>query len=369
MLKLLKDGWIIIGLTLALLLLTDAALKTLLPDNPGALVQPGALAPNRKDSAALNDAQWVEDYFDELRRARKTVWSAWEYWRRQPFSGEHINIDLNGIRRSWQPSNPRFTIWMLGGSTVWGTGARDEYTLPSALARELAARNLPTSVINLGESGYVSGQSQIRFLRKLETQSAPDLVIFYDGVNDVFAALQSGVSGLSQNESHRQSDFRVTDGIDNYFQAAPKVLEGISRLLAKPALDEPVQPLAKSIARTYAARVHASFAVARAASAPALFFWQPSVFSKTPLHQSEQSVLAASLARHQALQQATDQAVVTALGSTGYWTDLSQSLNGDGQPLLMDFCHLSEAGNQRVAGQMVAQVAATLVGSPQGPSD
>ncbi|MFK7955940.1 MAG: GDSL-type esterase/lipase family protein [Lysobacterales bacterium] len=369
MLKLVKDGWIIIGLTLALLLLTDAALKTLIPNTPGALVQPGAVSPDRIQSPALADAPWVEDYFKELRQARRTAWSPWEYWRRQPYSGEHINIDANGVRRSWQPPEPRFTVWMLGGSTVWGTGARDDHTLPSALARELAGRNLPTSVINLGESGFVSAQSQIRFLRRLETGQLPDLVIFYDGVNDVFAALQSGLPGVSQNESHRKSDFRVTDGVDNYLQAAPRVLEGVGRLLARSDTPEPVQPLAGDIARTYAARVHASFAVADAASIPALFYWQPSVFSKTPLHTSEQAVLAASLARHQALQQATDKAVLAALAGTEYWSDLSQALDGDGQPLLMDFCHLSEAGNRRVAEQMAGQVAAALVDPGHRPSD
>ncbi len=368
MAKFLKDSWLIAGLTALMLLACDATLKALLPESALPAVVAGAVAPDRNTAPALNRAEWAGDYFKELKAARHTRWSPWEYWRREAFAGTYININEQGIRSSWEPDEPVFTLWMLGGSTVWGTGARDHYTLPSALAKTLAQRGVAVRVVNMGESGYVSGQSQLRFLRQLEAGPGPDLAIFYDGVNDVFAALQAGQAGLTQNEHHRRADFRVTDGLDNYLLAAPRVLEGVQRLLAKfgsansdgKSAPAAVSPLADQVAKAYAVRASTTHAAAQSAGVPTLFLWQPSVFSKQPLHPSEQAIVDASMAFHRDLQQASDGAVRSALNDAAYFTDLSSALDGAADPLLMDFCHLSEAGNQQVALAMADQVLALL---------
>ncbi len=362
MLKFLKDTWLIAGITLLLLLGVDAALKSLLEETRLPQVLPGAEAPDRESSPALGDAPWAAEYFRELKQARQTEWSAWEYWRRKPFSGRYINIDESGLRRSWSPDNPTHVIWMAGGSTVWGTGARDEHTLPSALARALAQRNLAVRVLNLGESGYVSGQSQLRVLRRLESEAPPDLVIFYDGVNDVYAALQAGEAGLSQNEAHRRADFRVTDGLDNYLQAAPRVLEGLQRLLARGADQAlpPVDELAGDVAGRYAFRMRMTQAAVAAAGSQSLFVWQPSVFSKAAKDPVEVEIENASLARHRDLQLASNRAVAERLAGTSLFYDLAGGLNDRSEPLLLDFCHLSEAGNRVIAERLAPQVLSLL---------
>jgi len=64
---------------------------------------------------------------------------------------------------------------------MWGTGAPDQGTIP-ALFHEL---NPQYSVHNHGESGYSSRQSLDRLVT-LASQDAPmDLVIFYEGVNEI----------------------------------------------------------------------------------------------------------------------------------------------------------------------------------------
>ena len=134
-----RDLWLILGVVLLLLLVIDAALKAWLPERPGlAQVVPGTSAPARARSDAMGEAPWADAYFAELRQARRTRWQPWTYWVREPFSGQFINVDGQGQRQSWAPPAARQEIWLLGGSTVWGTGARDEYTLPSQLARWLA---------------------------------------------------------------------------------------------------------------------------------------------------------------------------------------------------------------------------------------
>ena len=50
---------------------------------------------------------------------------------------------------------------MFGGSTMWGTGARDACTIPSLLARALQGRGMSLEIINFGETGYVRTQEVI----------------------------------------------------------------------------------------------------------------------------------------------------------------------------------------------------------------
>src|SRR5262249_2285111 len=161
-------------------------------------------------------ADWVNSYFREFAQANRVEWQSYVYWRRQPFAGRYITIDAGGIRRTWNPpaDTNRKTrhIFFFGGSTMWGTAARDDYTIASILSRLLAAQTSPgdrVEVTNFAEGGYVSKQELIMLLGELQRGNVPDLAIFFDGVNDVFAAFQSGKPGIPQNESHRVREFNI----------------------------------------------------------------------------------------------------------------------------------------------------------------
>jgi hypothetical protein len=58
--------------------------------------------------------------------------------------------------------------------------------------------------------GWVSTQSVIMLLRQLQHGNIPDVVVFYDGVNDTYAAYQQGFAGWPQNELNRVTEFNVT---------------------------------------------------------------------------------------------------------------------------------------------------------------
>ena len=93
---------------------------------------------------------------------------------------------------------------MLGGSSLWGFGARDDQTIPSLLARSLDEQGWRVELKNLAEIGYVSTQEVIALTRELQAGYRPDLVIFYDGVNDTTSALLEGEPGLTTNEINRR---------------------------------------------------------------------------------------------------------------------------------------------------------------------
>jgi hypothetical protein len=109
----------------------------------------------------------------------KTAYMPFTAYRRKGFKGTAVNVsDEHGFRRSINEALDN-SVWFLGGSTMWGTGAMDEATIPSLFA-ELTGKN----VSNLGEGGYSSFQELIQLQILLANGYSPAHVLFYDGVND-----------------------------------------------------------------------------------------------------------------------------------------------------------------------------------------
>ncbi|NRG18321.1 hypothetical protein HPQ64_11535 [Rhizobiales bacterium] len=127
---------------------------------------------------------WARKHFEEYDNLTKGYFASFVGWRRPPYSGETINIDENGLRRTvgLEDADPQKTIALYGGSTMWGTGANDETTIPSYVAQK--SPNL--KAYNFGETGYISHQSFNRFFESYSAGFRPDIVVFYDGVNDVW---------------------------------------------------------------------------------------------------------------------------------------------------------------------------------------
>ena len=98
---------------------------------------------------------------------------------------------------------------MLGGSSLWGFGARDDRTIPSILSRDLFEAKWDVRIRNLAEIGYVNTQEVIALIRELQSGYRPDLVIFYDGVNDTTSALLEREAGLTTNEINRRREFNI----------------------------------------------------------------------------------------------------------------------------------------------------------------
>lgn len=123
------------------------------------------------------DFDYARTIFEEY-SAPSTEYRSFIAFRRKEFSGEVVTIDTRGFRES---INHRIndSVWFLGGSTMWGTGADDARTIPSYFADKTGEQ-----VLNLGESGFHSLQELIQIQLLLSEGLSPKEVIFYDGVND-----------------------------------------------------------------------------------------------------------------------------------------------------------------------------------------
>jgi hypothetical protein len=144
---------------------------------------------------------WAKQLFKESRDYAKQF-AQFVCWDALPQDGEFVNIDENGVRATWNPDNyPEApdTLFVFGGSTTWGWGARDDYTIPSHLSRIFHDVGYSIYVHNYGEEAYTFTQELIQLVVLLREGHRPSYVVFYDGINDVFGSYQSGKPGSIHN--------------------------------------------------------------------------------------------------------------------------------------------------------------------------
>ena len=317
--KVVQDAWLIVGITIFLLFLIEGGLSIafFIKDRVSASDLP---ADGHNVADTYSDPTWVNNYNEEFDRSFEAQWRPYVYWRRKPYHGNYINVDTNGIRLTvlakpiQQESRPPLKIFMLGGSTMWGTGARDAFTIPSILAQELQSKGVAAEVINFGESGYVSTQEVITLQLQLQKGQVPDLVIFYGGVNDTYSAYQQRMAGLPQNEFNRVKDFNLSQP-DKLKQRTEMVLQDVvskastMRLLkgflqktgakretgvaGNPLPFDDLAPkgeeevLAQDVLTTYRGNIEVVKALSEHYHFKYLFYWQPTIFQKAHLTEYE----------------------------------------------------------------------------------
>ncbi len=153
----------------------------------GSLTRPFWLSADKRGalpnyaSEANGGRERAARHFAEV-RALQTDYMSYYVWRRRPFSGVTVNVEPGLQIRHTPQANPAAgpSVYFFGGSTMWGTGSDDAHTIPAQYQRAAGGK-----VLNFGESGWVAHQS-LNQLMKLYTEGhRPDVVVFYDGVNEV----------------------------------------------------------------------------------------------------------------------------------------------------------------------------------------
>ena len=100
-----------------------------------------------------------DDYPEVLRERGEAFFS--ERWPSAigptvEYVGRYVRSQ-NGQRRTLTlPSDgPPIVVWFFGGSTMWGTGQRDERTIPSLVVREASNAGLNLHAVNNGQPGLI----------------------------------------------------------------------------------------------------------------------------------------------------------------------------------------------------------------------
>ena len=107
-------------------------------------------------------------------------------------SSDTININSHGFRgeefSEVKPPNT-YRIFMLGGSTMYGTGSTsDETTIPGYLQNYFDESNLEfkIEIINAGIQG-ADAETELNLIKNKLLRFSPDMIIIYDGWNDLRA--------------------------------------------------------------------------------------------------------------------------------------------------------------------------------------
>jgi hypothetical protein len=102
-------------------------------------------------------------------------------WKTLPYKGETLQINREGTRMVPVSAAAKDkTIHFFGGSTMWGEGSDDHHTIPALFSDQ----NKTFDVYNHGQLAYNSRQELDALISLYATGVKPDVVVFYDGVND-----------------------------------------------------------------------------------------------------------------------------------------------------------------------------------------
>ena len=307
----------------------------------------------------------VKEIHRELRQ-QDMQWEPYLHYSFIPFYGKHNTILKNKQRKTYNPSktdslNP-FKIFCFGGSTMYSSGARDEFTIPSELSK-LIAKEFPNKnieVTNFGCHGYTRATENIQLQQELIKDNIPNLVIFYDGVNEVISAHQNNKAGTPTNAYNRKKEFKIAHSYKKrikLFITSSNLFRAITALQLKlrtnsyySKLDARSDSLSIKIAKNYTGLVKISKSLENTYGFTVYNFLQPNIYSKKQLSEAEKRYY--NLQKYyknlyELSYKHIRKDLITIKDST--FTDISNVFNNTNKTIYFDFCHTGEFGNTLVA--------------------
>lgn len=157
---------------------------------------------DQQKSPVFAGAEWAPEFWKEeaVRQQRVRTYVPFRLWGVTEWHSKYINNDLIAgefSRRTVNSSDCALantvSVWTFGGSTMYGSGVPDWATIPSYLSHDLNTLGQSCVVVsNFGVEGYVTDQELILLEERLRAGGHPDIVIFYDGLNDSMAQCPPG---------------------------------------------------------------------------------------------------------------------------------------------------------------------------------
>ncbi len=301
---------------------------------------------------------WAKEYFKEYNKSAKSEYAPFVGYKRVPnFEGSYVNINAESLRKTHYqcPSKEKRTykIFVFGGSTVWGMGARDKATIPSFLAKELCDKGFNVEVTNFAETGYTNSQEMIRLILELREKNEPDIAVFYDGANDVWSSFQNKKAGVPQNIQNREKEFnsRKEANLEGLFSNFYLVVGKVLRVISKGHLSQDSNEyLITKTADVYLSNLEVINGLGENYGYEAFFFWQPVIYSR-------QNVTASEKKEVDFVEQMEEDYVKTTakvLESESV-IDMTGIFDTYSETFYIDWAHVSEDGNLIVAKE-IAQI-------------
>ncbi|GAA0729686.1 hypothetical protein GCM10009430_40070 [Aquimarina litoralis] len=315
------------------------------------------------------DPEIPKEIYREL-RVQYMQWDAYTGYRLKEMKAKHHSINNKGIRSTLnlnlKDSTSAIKIFCFGGSTMFGGGARDHYSIPSELSKLIykSYPELNIEITNFGCHGYTRAMENVQFLKEIAKNNIPDIVIFYDGVNEIISAHQNNEAGLPTNAFNRKKEFNLGYDYKNrirLFLKSSNVFRLTKTLRAKlstgkfyPKLDPRSDELAKDVASSYTSYVKISKALDSSYDFITFNFLQPVIYSKSQLTEAEK-ILAKQQDYYENLYDLSYDFIRkdSLMSKDSTFVDISNTFDNESNTIYVDFCHTGEYGNYVVAQKMM----------------
>jgi lysophospholipase L1-like esterase len=320
----------------------------------------------RGTSPAYADYPDRKGFWKEQQKVQKVHFEPYYHWRQFEYSGKFINIDAKGVRKTVKDPNVKGgkKVFMFGGSTLWGHGSPDESTIPSIVQSYLGDAY---DVYNYGEDGFVSTQELNYLLYQLSSGNIPDVVIFYDGVNDGYAGAYS--PAIPRDPQNLRMDYlnKSENGFGQWIAQSNynKFAKYIVRKMrggnsGSEEWDKKIKPdiemNAKNVVKMYEAHIKQVQALAKEYKFKVFFFWQPNLFSLTKKGLSYEvdiireapPVMAES--QHQVYLKSKEAFSKREKEKIFFIGNIFDDVE---RPIYFDWCHIGPGGNRLIADKMM----------------
>lgn len=362
-----------------LFLLAELLTRILLPDP--------TLRPHVKaESEAYAGDEWRQRFLeDRSKPGGEFVYDPYSEWRHGDKSTGLINV-RNGLRTTWGPPpdarKKGVSVFAFGASTMYSIEVPDGLTIASLVAKRLNAQDPERRYLvrNYGVSGFTVDNEVHLLLKLLAAGERPDLVFFYDGLNEIQVKVALGRPQFFTPD-FRAALFRVPL-LRDYAKGIAVKLAVRSRLLRYlgpsprhlahmtfPFIEDPdaLRANADAMLRNYEGYAGAVRALGEVFGFRSLFFWQASLYSTGKvLTAQEQSIKAWTddylpglrLANEVTARRILEQRFFERTGVI----DVRGALDDLAPTTFVDENHVTAAGNTAVAAALSVSLLAELRG-------
>ncbi len=202
----------------------------------------------KSERPSLKDRNLARTIYREKKLLR-TQYVPYVAWSRLPFQGKTTNVEDDGDRLTPVTTRaPVGHIRFFGGSTIWGSGVDDSNTIPAQFNKI----HPNYQVHNHGEAGFLSRQEVARLVNLVNQNAPMDLVVFYDGCNDVYHMCRADLS-INGHREEAKIRRKLTKGSHVFDSLIGSLWESIR--LIKTELEDKVPPSRCQADPGYANRV------------------------------------------------------------------------------------------------------------------
>lgn len=291
------------------------------------------------------------------------------------FHGQYINVEHGQRRTTDVPATPQHTVFVLGGSTVYGAEVPDAYTIPSYLQRLLNARQPGVWRVENCGSIAVTAAQEVELLRT-EPLRQGDWVVLYDGANDVVQGVYNGdphgwIVGENRKALGRMGPFKrmmarlnlkyvaaQAGGYSVFLSAVLGAMVNRANMVPKAHLldAEKTAALAQETADVFRGEIAEAARFAASRGCGFAHFLDPQVFAADRRTPYEESLVRNYYISPNGLETAFRAAWPLLQNTPSY--DLSHILDqrAGGEEFYLDYCHVNHAANARIARTMADQI-------------